>query len=111
MREGQINLPTHDNHGNSLAALQEAVIRDVVTAFGGCSVVNAQGAWVSEDGTLYREPVSQIVTAYEPSEEKNALLRRIAIKAGIAGTQLAMYVRYADGNVEIIAIEKQAVAA
>ena len=107
MQEGQINLPTHDNNGNSLVHLQEQVIRDVVAAFGGCSIVDAEGAWVSNDGTLYREPVKQIVTAYEPSPETDAKLRHIAVAAGLTGFQLAMYVRYANGTVEIIDLTDQ----
>jgi hypothetical protein len=111
MREGMIVVPQADNSGNSLESVLNETMRDCIQAFGGCTVVPATGAWVGDDGQLYKEPVYQVVAAYDPSVQADALLRRFAVKAGSAGKQLAVYVRYASGSVEIISLVPTSVAA
>ncbi len=105
MREALITVPQFDNDGASLEPILNDVMMQLVEAFGGCTVVAARGAWKGPDGKLYAEPVNQVISAVEPSAETDATLRRIAIAAGEAGEQLAMYVRFSDASVEIVKIE------
>jgi hypothetical protein len=73
----------------------------MIDAFGGCTVREAQGYWMHE-GKLFNEPVIELVSAYAPSEFNDATLREIATQAGHAGKQLAIYTRFASGEVELI---------
>lgn len=105
LKEALVTVPKYDNAGQSLDHILDDVMLQMVDAFGGCTVIEAKGAWRGPDGKLYAEPVNQVMSAYEASGENDAMLRQIAVLAGEAGAQLAMYVRYASGNVEIIKID------
>jgi hypothetical protein len=111
MREGMITVPEFDNDGKSLDWLVDGVMTVLAGKFGGATSVRASGCWIGPDGKPYREPVVQIITAYEPSEEGDAFLRNTAQRTGEVGKQLAMYVRYASGTVEILTITAKAKAA
>jgi hypothetical protein len=102
MREALIILPKADNHGNDLANVRKATITRMIDAFGGCTVRDAQGYWMHE-GKLFNEPVTELVSAYAPTDFNDQTLREIAENAGHAAHQLCMYVRYASGDVELIA--------
>lgn len=101
MREALIILPKADNHGHDLAKVREATLTRMIDAFGGCTVREAQGYWM-HDGKLFNEPVTELVSAYAPSEFNDATLREIATHAGHDGKQLAVYTRFASGEVELI---------
>jgi hypothetical protein len=106
MREGLINLPKYDNAGKPLDTVTEGLLSALTDAFGGVTAIDAQGSW-KHDGKLYREPVTQLVVAYDPhSDRDNQTLRNLAVAAGTVTGQLAMYVRYASGEVEIIEIKQ-----
>ncbi len=111
MNEGLIIVPQADNDGNSLDGVKRACVGNLIQAFGGCRVSSAEGAWADSDGTLYIEPVSEITTAYEANDYNDQRLRLIALESGIAGKQIAVYVRYASGKVEILQIKADAKAA
>lgn len=104
MREGLIAVPKCDNAGNSLAFLAESLMMTLAKHFGGVTVIDAIGCWIDpETGKLYREPVTQVITAYDPDcKAHDDFLRGVAKQIGEAGQQLAMYVRYASGTVEIL---------
>lgn len=104
MREGLINVPKFDNDGNSLDHVVTDAVESLATLFGGVTVVEAMGSWFHE-GKLYREPIMQIMTAYTPSKENDKLLRTVAATIGVKAKQIAMYVRLASGEVEIIGIQ------
>ncbi len=112
MREGLIAVPKFDNSGNSLAFLAESLMASLAKHFGGVTVIDAIGCWVDpQTGKLYREPVTQVITAYDPScPAHDDFLRGAAKQIGEAGEQLAMYVRYASGEVEIIDTRRPATA-
>jgi hypothetical protein len=101
MREALIILPTHDNHGHDLSEVRKATLTRMIDAFGGCTVRQAQGYWLHE-GKLFNEPVTELVSAYAPSDFNDATLREIATQAGHDGKQLAVYTRFASGEVELI---------
>lgn len=103
MREGLITIPNKDNDGTSLNELIEQTMLLLAKRFGGATAIEAQGSWIANDGKLYREPVTQIVTAYDPADEQaDNFIFDTAVMVGLKAKQLAMYVRYASGNVQII---------
>lgn len=98
MREGLIVLPlgvdkkTHKRLADLLLA-----------AFGGFTAVEAWGKWRDPvTGVIYDEPVTQYVIAYEPNKDQDDELHAIADWVLANTTELAVYMRYADGNVSII---------
>jgi len=105
MREGLVICPKFDNNGNPLETLKDAAVRDMIAAFGGCTIREAQGAWVNPDGKLFVEPVWELVSAYDPdSLAGDAALTDIAKRIGTEGRQEAVYLRYASGDVEIVSM-------
>ena len=112
MREGLITIPKKDNNGKPLDDLIEVTLRMFAKKFGGATAIEAQGAWIGPDGKLYREPVMQIITAYDPSDRSgDEFLWNTSANAGLGTGQLAMYVRYASGEVEIIELKDAQIAA
>lgn len=108
MREGLINIPHFDNHGNSLSVLVEIAMEILAKQFGGATAIEAKGFWIGPDGKHYIEPITQLVTAYDPScSMSDAYLRGVAQSIGSQAGQLAMYIRYANGEVEIIDTAKE----
>lgn len=107
MREGLITVPKCDNNGKPLDLLIEWAMETLAKRFGGVTAVEARGSWVGPDGKFYNEPVIQLITAYDPDNRSDdSFLAGLAVNAGIAANQLAMYVRYASGEVEIIEIKQ-----
>ena len=102
MREAKIIAPLRDNDGLSLAHQIALAQSELVKAFGGCTRSLAVGSWCAPDGTLMTEDVCQLVAACEPGRWADATLGAIAQRFGVAARQLAVYVRYASGDVEII---------
>ena len=111
MREGKINVPHTDNDGNSTQDVISAAMLEMVAEFNGCSALDVKGAWKDDAGKLYVETLTQLVSAYEPSEAGDRALREIAVRAGLASKQLAVYVCYASGDVEIVNLVPLAKAA
>lgn len=104
-REGMIAIPQNGNNGHSLDGLRKQIIAALISSFGGATAVNAMGYWQSPNGELFQEPITQLVSAYEPTPENDSKLKAIAERIGKDGSQLAVYVRYASGNVEILNTE------
>lgn len=109
MREGLITVPKFDNDGKSLDFLVERTMKLLAKQFGGATAIDAKGFWFGPDGTPYSEPVTQIITAYDPSDvASDGFLRGVAETIGRQAKQLAMYVRYASGTVEVISLQPEA---
>lgn len=102
MREACIICPQHDSAGHSLQHVKHYAEKALCNAFGGCTTLSAKGSWVDPRGELITEPVWQIIAAYEPNVTDDHKLASVARYIGHEGKQQAVYVRYADGNVEII---------
>ncbi|UDL89830.1 hypothetical protein LGH82_33155 [Mesorhizobium sp. PAMC28654] len=101
MREALMIIPKADNHGHDLSNVRKATLTRMIDAFGGCTVRDAEGYWL-DNGKLYQEPVTELVSAYTPTDFNDATLREIATQAGHDAKQLAVYVRFASGEVELI---------
>ena len=101
MREGLLMIPQADNAGHSLKSLRDKTALKLTQSFGGVTIREAQGLWADKSGALYGGPIWEIATAYEPSPDNDATLCNLADLVGREGNQLAVYVRYASGNVEV----------
>jgi hypothetical protein len=95
-----------DNNGKPLDHIRMEVEQALSRAFGGVTVVNAHGSWVSPKGELISEPVWQLITAYEPSQAGDDTIRHAANHILIHGEQQQVYTRNADGNVHIFQADK-----
>jgi hypothetical protein len=102
LRESLITVPVNDNDGHSLAAVSEAAQMQLAHAFNGVTTIAACGKWIDAKGKIFAEPVTQLITAYEPAPRNDAILRGIARDIGREAKQFAVYVRYASGDVEIL---------
>lgn len=103
MQESALIIPTFDNEGQPLNHLLDAAMLRMVDAFGGVTAIPAKGAWRDNgSGNLHIEPVTQLVSAYEPSPENDARLKEIGEWARVNARQIELYVRYASGNVEFL---------
>lgn len=110
-REAMIICPINDNDGVTLVDTINDTSRALAEAFGGCTMVDAMGVWKARPGVFQREPVKQLIAAYEPNRTNDAKLRKLAVKFGCEAWQEAMYVRYASGDVEIIDMHNMPAAA
>ena len=98
MREGLITLPrTVDTKYHGILSSK------LVDAFGGFTAIESRGAWRDpKSGVIFDEPVVQYVVAYEPNFKNNEDLAEIAKWVLTATDELAVYLRFADGDVKII---------
>lgn len=101
MREALVILPQFDNNGSSLDDILQEVIVRLGECFSGCTVREATGYWTN-GGKVFHEPVWECVSAYQPGMEGDNKLRSVAEFIGEKAEQLAVYLRYASGQVEIL---------
>lgn len=102
MREARIICPERDNSGSDLEVVRLSLARKLCDTFGGCTVSDGQGSWISASGALYREPVKLFDVACEPTKEARIALRRIAQTLKHDARQEAVYLRLPDGTVEFV---------
>lgn len=75
----------------------------IIAAFGGCTESFGNGFWIDkEDGKEYAEQVCIFDIAYEQNAENDAKLYDIAWKMGQDAKQKEVYLRYGNGNVQMI---------
>lgn len=103
MREARIILP-HYATAASVDAHQK-LRHALLAAFGGYTVTNGTGAWL--DG---EKPSHDNVTIYDVavhlSKANREHVREIAVSAATALGEKAVYVRYPEGNVDIIPLAR-----
>lgn len=74
--------------------------------FGGFTATGGQGGWRAPDGSIVQDNVTVYDVAMDGHRDgPYDALARIAIEAGKALNQQSVYVRYCNGNVDIIDIE------
>lgn len=103
MRESLLVVPTHDNNGVPLGNEILKTAKRLAKQFGGVTSVRANGMWIDPaTGNLYDEEIVQLFSAYDETKPQNdACLAEIADWTRANARQLAIYVRYASGNVEV----------
>jgi len=107
MREALIVCPKNDNDGRPLPLVKKRAVRFLADTFGGCTVREAEGAWINPDtGDVQQEPVWEFTVACHDTVTVRSLLHSIAVEIGLQADQHSMYLRYPSGNVEIIEIAR-----
>ena len=102
MNKVEIIIPKMNNSGESLDLVAEGVKRNFCNLFGGYTAIDAEGGWVSNEGTLFKEPVTVIYSAASKDKSKDAELLLAIAKNVLAITdQEAVFVSI-DGQAEII---------
>lgn len=81
----------------------EELERRLLQAFGGFTKMSrAFGVWQSPSGEVYEEHVIVYDVAAEPTHENELKLRRLADWARVEYDQEAIYLRWPEGDVELI---------
>lgn len=101
LAEAHIHLPALDNKGNAMPHLHRDLKMSLCQMFGGCTITDAQGCWISPDGKFYDEPVVRYTVAchIDNAEEQ---LRSLASDLKAAAAQEAIYLVQPSGRVEFI---------
>lgn len=102
INEFAIHLVKQDNNGNDLTDLNNLTLQTVARAFGGFTVTEARGGWISDSGKLYDEPVLRVLIACENTPENSGKLKQIALNYKTEAGQEAVYVKAFDGAVLFI---------
>jgi hypothetical protein len=102
MREARIILPVNDNEHHVLEEIHNKLRKMLCLSFGGYTAQSVYGGWVSDTGEVFEEPSIAYDVAMDPDPAKEEALRNIAKQVGHEAKQLAMYVRHASGEVEIL---------
>lgn len=111
MREARIILPLSDNNGVSLREVHARLENTLCLHFGGATVMPMRGIWRDpETGWMYAEEGLAYDVAMEPSPANDATLIDVARRIGADAGQLAMFVRTADGTVNIIDTREEVAA-
>lgn len=101
MREARITLPDHPYTSTGAAYLRRVLLE----RFGGYTETHGNGAWEDRrTGKVIQEPVRVWDVALAPSPENEALLREAAATAGLLADQGCVYLRQADGEVELVPV-------
>lgn len=101
MKIARIHFPTLGNNGDPLYGVIGVLEKRLMQEFGGFTYWNAQGAWKSDNGRVYKEPVTVYEVAYEGYENHDLTIRGIAVAVGRLAEQEAVFV-IIDGNAEIL---------
>lgn len=76
-------------------------------AFGGFTMTLGHGGWVNEKGEVEKDSVAIYDVAIDSDRDAPwELIHRFAVEAGTALDQKSVYVRYPNGEVDIIKIDK-----
>jgi len=109
LREAKIIFPLRTNAGRSLENVLASITDRLHKAYGGVTWVQGRGAWRDDDGKLYVE--SNVIFTVAVPETEGAIgnedceLCRIARFAMAAGEHTALYVKFPDGEVQILQAE------
>ncbi|AVX04365.1 hypothetical protein MXMO3_01840 [Maritalea myrionectae] len=102
MNKVEIIIPQNNNQGESLSPVIDGVKANFCNVFGGYTAIDAEGGWISNDGELFKEPVTVIFSA--ATQDKNAdaeILVAIAQDVLAITDQLAVFISI-DGQAQII---------
>lgn len=116
MKEARFILPLADNSGLPLDLLHVDLERELCRRFGGATITASAGIWADNNGRVYREPgrCYDVAMADDGSPQANVLAKLfagIAAAYGRRAGQLAVYLRHASGQVEILDLKTARAAA
>lgn len=102
MNKVEIIIPQNNNQGGSLESVIDGVKTNFCNVFGGYTAISAEGGWVSNDGHLFKEPVTVIFSAATKDKDSDAkILVAIAQDVLAITDQLAVFISI-DGQAQII---------
>eukprot|EP01037_Dinobryon_pediforme_P019097 gene19097-19456_t len=105
-----INLPVAMNDGRSAAFANRWLAGKLCKEFGGCTVTEGRGMWVSDDGELFDEAVNVYQVAHRSTAGAAAYLKALAMEAGRMAEQMAVYFIIA-GKANVITVPQIATEA
>lgn len=102
--EATVYLPLADNQGRPFVEADwQAALERLVTPFGGATLGQPQeGCWLDDRRRMCREPIRPVVVSFAPGRLEE--FRRAVHRAGQHLGQQAMYVRYEEPRVQLIAV-------
>lgn len=103
MREGRIILPTRDNAGVLIDKAHLLIKRRLATEFGGYTSTGINGGWLDpRTAVLHEEPGIAYDVAMDEDASASHTLLELARDVLPLANQEAVYVRYPNGEVEIV---------
>lgn len=97
----QVIIPRFDNDGSDNADIIRSSVLRMCTIFGGATVYDAKGYWVSDAGDLYEDAVAVVMSAALGNQDARQEVRDIAREVLDLTDQLAVFVSV-GGDAEII---------
>ena len=86
----QIMFPKYDNQGYKLTT-PTMLKKEICKKFGGCTISDGNGAWISDKGKLYDEPISIIQIAYKNTSKNKKFIKELIVKYGKLSKQEAVF--------------------
>ena len=108
MLEAKFVLPIATPSGRDLTGLHDALEIELCQVFGGFHAERVRGGWKSPEGNLQIETCFAYTVAMPSTNETGARLRAIAVHYARLAEQQAYYLRFANGEVEIVNIDTKA---
>ncbi len=102
--EATIYLPLEDNHGKRFAPeVWDGALNLLVAEFGGATLGPEQkGCWLDARREVKREPIQLVVVSFE--QDRLNTFQEVVRKVGRQLRQEAMYVRYEEPRIDLIAV-------
>lgn len=102
MQKIEIIIPKLNNSGESLDAVIAGIKTNMCQLFGGFTAFDAQGGWISNEGELFQEQVTVLVSAVADDQAEEAkMIIAIARNVLEITDQLAVFISI-DGKAQII---------
>jgi hypothetical protein len=99
----QIVLPKTGNDGECINHAHAFIKQSLCHKFGGFTGLDSFGGWIDpKTGVEYLEAGITYQTGMEDTPENADIVRKIAIRAGVMASQLAMAVTLPNGEFEIL---------
>lgn len=105
MKEARIVMPVAPLMNSASAAAHAALRKSLAYTFGGYTSTEGLGAWVNNGSVVQDEVVIYDIACDEHKDATYDKLFTLAVEAGWALNQEAVYIRYPDGTVEIASVD------
>lgn len=102
MKEVVIILPRVGNDGEDLTGAVDRIKAQLAARYGGYYAVTGEGAYCPLDGSPQIEPVEIITVAMEPDGRDQIDFITLSVRAKTLLKQKKLYVRFGDGDAEIV---------
>lgn len=103
LREARILCPLRNNSGETIPHVAAALCEHLALHFGGYTGTQAHGGFIHPNGNFQAEPMAVFDVAIEDTAENADKLRTIAQFIAVDADQVSVYIRHANGVVELVA--------